>query len=791
MKIIEVMPINFLLKEQEEQEAVIYDFEKFLRVAPPVIHIKSIAKRTDINRYLKKLDNEIATEENENCRKLLEDSKKLIYNIGAMETVSRRFFMVIEYKKKGGRIESDADIENQLCVLRDRASNYLRECGNSVLVMENNTEETAKILFDIFNRNLNSSVDFPKRVQHVYAHYAINYGEKATKMIPITEYFAPEKIDFTHSNYTGMNNNYYSFSFIKSDGYPSVVPHGWVSMMVNAGEGIDFDMYWVKERREVYAERIGRHLRWNSSKMREMSDSTTEYDDVSDALSAGYYLKNGISNNQDFHYLSIMVTCVAEDPKVLQSKSREMEVYLKSHEIHMGNCNYEQKRALLSYMPLGRMDPKIFRRSKRNILTCDLAACYPFTSYEMCDEDGILLGTNEMNNSLSMVDFFNTKVYKNANIAILGTTGAGKTYLLQLIAKRFREKKIQTFIIAPDKGHEFKRACDRIGGQFIQISAASNQCINVMEIRKQDTEANRRLDGELTQSKLASKIQSLHIFFGLLVPDIKGEEDQLVDEALLMVYKKYGITNDNNTLFDPERPGEYKTMPVLGDVYDELIKREGAKRIATILNRLVHGSASSFNQQTNVELDNLYTVVDISNLTGPLLTLGMFIAVDYIYSKAKENRTKRKAIIIDEMWELIGSKSNNKAAEYVLEIFKIIRGYGGSAISATQNLNDYFALEDGKYGKGVINNCKTKIILNLEKEDAKMVQDILGLSEEEYKKILRFPRGHGLLSTNGNNVPIEFKASKLENALITTDRKQLEKLAENDFWHNGNKEEEV
>ena len=214
-------------------------------------------------------------------------------------------------------------------------------------------------------------------------------------------------------------------------------------------------------------------------------------------------------------------------------------------------------------------------------------------------------------------------------------------------------------------------------------------------------------------------------------------------------------------------------MPLLGDVYEILMESPETKRMGNILNRLVNGSAKTFNQHTNVQLDNPYTVLDISELTGELLPVGMFVALDYVWDKVKEDRTKEKAIFIDEVWQLIGSASNHLAAEFVVEIFKIIRGYGGSAICATQDLNDFFSMEDGKYGKGIINNSKTKIILNLEDEEAIRVQNILHLSEAETMAITHFERGNGLISTNNNNVTVEFKASELEKELITTDREEL------------------
>lgn len=161
-----------------------------------------------------------------------------------------------------------------------------------------------------------------------------------------------------------------------------------------------------------------------------------------------------------------------------------------------------------------------------------------------------------------------------------------------------------------------------------------------------------------------------------------------------------------------------------------------------------------------------------------LCSFGMFVALDYVWDKAKEDRTAEKAIFIDEVWQLIGSASNQLAAEFVVEIFKIIRGYGGSAICATQDLNDFFSKDDGKYGKGIINNCKTKIVLNLEDEEAVRVQDVLHLSEAETMAIKSFERGNGLISTNNNNVTVEFKASALETELITTDREELKRLLE-------------
>lgn len=286
---------------------------------------------------------------------------------------------------------------------------------------------------------------------------------------------------------------------------------------------------------------------------------------------------------------------------------------------------------------------------------------------------------------------------------------------------------------------------------------------------------------DLWVSELAAKIQQLHIFFSLLIPDMSHEERQLLDEALVRTYNTKGITHDNASLEDPAKPGQYREMPVLGDLYEILKTSKETMRMAHILNRLVNGSASTFNKQTNVRLDNKYTVLDISSLTGDLLTIGMFVALDFVWDRAKADRTEEKAIFIDECWQLLsgaGAAGVRLAGDFLLEIAKTIRGYGGASIFASQDLADFFDLDGGRFGKGIINNSKTKIILNLEDDEAQRVQEALHLSDAETMEITHFERGHGLISTNNNNIMVEFKASPLEKDLITTDRRELREIVE-------------
>ena len=776
IKVIEVLPINFLLRSAREQRSIIYSFVSYLKISPVKMQFKIITKKADTKKHRDIVLKEMERETDESCRRLQRDYLKLINRIGSKEATTRRFFIAFEYENGGRRVKNEeSEAVASLQTAARTAVNYLKQCGNKVIIPDNEDEFTADILYGIICRDESFKKPLAEKVAETAARY-IAEG-KSTDNIPVTEFLSPESTDLTHGRYIKTGALYRAYYIIPSGGYKTQVHAGWLSLLINAGDGIDTDLFLFRQPKEQAVRRLGQQLRINRSKIREASDTNTDFDDLDSAISSGYFLKEGLANNEDFYYMSILITVTAHTPEELEWRERELKKMLISQDISISACTFREEAAFLSSLPLVSFEKHLYNRARRNVLTTGAASCYPFTAYELSDDNGILLGVNKYNNSLVIVDIFNSAVYRNANIAIVGTSGAGKTFTMQLMALRMRRKGIQVFIIAPLKGHEFLRACKNIGGEFIQISPASKNCINIMEIRKTDKSADEIIDGgHIEKSELAKKIQSLHIFFSLLIPDMTHEEKQLLDEALVKTYSLKGITHDNKTLSDKVDLNKYKEMPVLGDLYNILISDTSTERLGHILNRLVHGSAGTFNQQTNVNLDNKYTVFDISELSGDLLPVGMFTVLDYVWDKAKEDRTAEKAIYVDEMWQLIGSGGNQVAAGFVLEMFKIIRGYGGSAICATQDLNDFFALDGGKYGKGIINNCKTKIILNLEDDEAERVKDIFKLSEAEIMEITHFERGSGLISTNNNNITVEFKCSGLEKRLITTDRRELKEI---------------
>lgn len=785
IKIMEVSPINFLLRSVSEQNGIIRCFAAVLKQMPVKAQFKVVSRRSDVSGHLEKIYSDMEKEDNENCLKLQQEQIELISGVGAKEGVSRRFFIIFRYEEPEGfqKLPPFQEIKASLDYTAMRIQNLLSQCENEIIPLEEDSD-ILKVLYYIICKAESEKQAFEVRLYETISRYLgdESYDPNKDSYIPINDFIMPKMIDTKESpKYIVIDGVYYSFAYIPSKAYSTTCFGGWLSLLVNLGEGIDVDLFMRKENPATVRTKLQYALRFNKVKARSMEDTSTDYDDVRNAIDSGYYLKQGMTNGEDFCYMSIMLTVTARSVKELEWKVNEVKQFLVSQDLRLKPCLFQQEEALLMYLPLCEINESIFKKSRRNILTGSLASTYPFVSFEVNDDNGVLFGINKSNNSLVFVDNFDSKKYKNANMAILGTSGAGKTYTLECLALRMRENKTQVFIIAPEKGHEFKRACEGIGGQYIKIAPGSNQNINIMEIRQKDTEITELIDGEDSTkgSILAQKITQLHTFFSLLIPDISYEEVQLLDEALINTYKRFGITNDNDSLISEENPDEYKKMPILSDLHKELEKGgEETRHLYNILARYVTGSANSFNGQTNVNLDNKYIVLDVSSLTKEMQSVGMFIVLDYVWDKVKEDRTAKKAIFLDELWTLIGAKSSVQAAEFVLDIFKTIRAYGGSAVAATQDLNDFFALDDGKYGKGIINNSKIKLIMQLESFEAENVQGTLRLSPSEVQLITHFNRGEGLLVANSNHVQIEFRASQTEDELVTTDPKQLRLIAE-------------
>ena len=481
---------------------------------------------------------------------------------------------------------------------------------------------------------------------------------------------------------------------------------------------------------------------------------------------------------EDFYYMHTLIEVTASDPETLEHRVTAVEKLCVSVDMIARRCEYKQEQAFLSMLPILYLDPDIERKSRRNALTSGVAAAFPFASYELSDRNGIFLGLNMYNRSPVFLNPYDDYKYTNGNIWIGGSSGAGKTFTLQCVGGRLRQQGKRVIYIIPKKGHEFRPRCEQLGGLYLRMSPSSPDCPNIMAIRRKSLDTYAGLKGLASRddSVLADKISRLIIWYSLQKRDLSDEDRNYLDTSLVECYRRYGITFDNTSVLNED--GSFREMPVLADWYDVLQERADTRHLAVVLARYVTGSASAMGSRNEIDLDNKYIVIDTSGMPDDLLLPGIFWATDIANDLISSAGGQLSALISDELWSLVGANSNPLAAGYIQEMVKTIRGLGGIAITSTQGMQDLFSLDNGKYGKGILDSSRIKIVMQMEEQEARLIQNVLNLSEEEVRQITRFRRGEGLLCIGYNHVPIAFYATQKEYDAITTSPTDLLKRKE-------------
>ena len=403
--------------------------------------------------------------------------------------------------------------------------------------------------------------------------------------------------------------------------------------------------------------------------------------------------------------------------------------------------------------------------SKRNVLTDGLVATYPFISSSIFDENGIYIGTNIYNNSLVFIDRYDTTKYKNANLSIFGTSGAGKSFYTKLLILRNILLGIEQYVIDPDR--EYTNICEKLGGTMLKIGPTSNTYINILDIRQESIEENEK-------GYLATKIGKLIGFFNLVFGELDEEEKAILEDKLIECYAQKGITFNDESLYKEENENititkifkTSKDMPKLEDLYNILAKDPKTISFKTKLIPFIKGSLKFFNQYTNVELNNKLIIADVYELGEDNLQYGMYIFTELFWDKIKINTKIKKAIYLDEIWRLIGVTSNKNVASFIYKIFKTIRKYGGSAVAITQDISDLFSLENGIYGKSILNNSSIKTFFSLEEENIKILAEYSNLSEKEKVEIKSLKRGECLMFAGDNHILTKIEANDFEKEII-------------------------
>lgn len=585
----------------------------------------------------------------------------------------------------------------------------------------------------------------------------------------ILDILSPTAIDTKSRDYIVVDGVFHAYLYITGYGYSTTVGSCWLAPLVEAGEGVNVSFSFTRQNREKILSKIAQTTMLNRSRMRDVGDTRQDYEELDSAITSGLYLKDVMNRQgEDFYYMHTLIEVVADDPDTLEQRVTAVEKLCVSVDMIARRCDYANEQGFLSTLPLVALDADIERKSRRNALTTGVAAAFPFVSYEHSDRNGLFLGLNLYNKSPVFLDPYDDYKYTNGNWWIGGNSGAGKSVTLQCLAGRLREQGKRVVCVIPKKGHEFRPNCEQLGGLYLRLSPSSRDCPNIMAIRRKTLDAYAGIQ-ELAardDSVLADKISRLIIWYSLQKKDLTEEDKNYLDTSLVECYDRYGITFDNASVVDEN--GAFKEMPIIPDWYNVLLEKAETKHLAVVLTRYVTGSAAAMGRRNHISIDNKYIVLDTSGMPDDLILPGIYWAIDVANDIIMNTGGELSALIADELWSLVGAGSNQLAAAYVQEMVKTIRGLGGIAITSTQGMQDLFSLEGGKYGKGILDSSRIKFVMQMEEQEARLIQQILNLSEEEVRQITRFRRGEGLLCIGYNHVPVAFHVTKKEYDAITT-----------------------
>ena len=590
----------------------------------------------------------------------------------------------------------------------------------------------------------------------------------------ILDILSPTSADTRGRDYIVVDGIFHAYLYVTGYGYSTTVGACWLAPLVEAGEGVNLIFTVKRQPREKILNKISKTTMMNRSRMREIGDTRQDFEELDSAIASGLYLKDVMNRQgEDFYYMHTLIEVVAPDLETLEQRISAVEKLCLSVDMLTRRFDHKAEQGFLSALPILHLDPDFERKSRRNVLTSGVAAAFPFASYELSDRNGIFLGLNMYNRSPAFLDPYNDYKYTNGNIWLGGSSGAGKSFTLQCLGNRLRQQGKRVIYIIPKKGHEFRPLCEQLGGLYLRMSPSSKDCPNIMAIRRKslDSYAGLKNLAARDDSVLAEKISHLIIWYSLQKRDLTDEDKNNLDSSLVECYRRYGITFDNASIVDAF--GHFRTMPIIADWYELLKRNPETKHLAVVLARYVTGSASAMGQRNDLDLDNKYIVLDTSGLPDDMMLSGIFWATDVANDLIMDNSTGLSALIADELWSLVGANSNPLAAGFVQEMVKTIRGLGGIAVTSTQGMQDLFGLDSGKYGKGILDSSRIKLVMQMEEQEARLIQNVLNLSEDEVRQITRFRRGEGLLCIGYNHVPIAFYATQKEYTAITTSSTDL------------------
>jgi len=573
------------------------------------------------------------------------------------------------------------------------------------------------------------------------------------------DFISPSYINLLNPKFIEIDQKFYSSLLVIN--YYREQSDLILKTLIDSNLNLNISIFYEKQNPYKIIKDLTYHIGNVSVELKDSNQNRQDIDIAAFTYNDAKYIRKEIQvNGEDFYFLYIYIMTYANDEKELEFLISRLEGLLEAKGLQTRRAYFRQEQAFLANLPFMINPKEVKEVTRRNILTNGLISTYPFISSSICDEKGVFVGTNLYNNSLIFINKYDTEKYKNANMCIFGTSGAGKSFYTKLLIIRYFLWGIDQYVIDPER--EYEKLCQVLDGTLLKIGPSSQTHINIFDIRKESIEDSEK-------GYLATKISKLIGFFNLIFGELNEEEKAILEEKIIETYNRKGITFEDDSLFEKNNKKIFikkEKMPILEDLYQILEEDEKTKKFKIKLIPFVKGSLSFFNHITNIEIENKLIVADIYELGEENLKYGMYLFTDLFWDKIKEDREKKKTIYMDEIWRLIGVTSNKEVASFIYKIFKTIRKYGGSGVAITQDIADLFSLEDGIYGRSILNNSSIKTFFSLEEENIKMLEKYMTLSEKEKIEIKSLKKGECLMCVGDIHILTKIESSSLEKNII-------------------------
>ena len=570
-----------------------------------------------------------------------------------------------------------------------------------------------------------------------------------TGAVEARDIIAPSSIVLS-SDYLKLGKKFVKSFFIFS--YPRYLSTAWFSPVINLDTPMDIGFHIHPVETGMILKQLRKSVTEVQAELMEREEKGLIRDP---ALETAYRdiesLRDRLQTAQERMFkLGLYLTIYGDSQKELKETETTLRSILESRLIYIKPALYQQREGFAASTPSGLDQLQVHT----SMNTGPLSSIFPFVSFDLSSNEGILYGINRHNNSLILFDRF---TLENANSICFGKAGSGKSYAIKLEILRSLMLGVDVIVIDPE--NEYKFLSDAVGGSFFNISLASPNHINPFDlpIPREDEKPE-----DVLRSNIINLVGLLRIMFGGLTP----EEDAIIDRALAETYAAKDITPETDPSLWQER------IPLMQDFEAVLEGMEGAESLARRVRKFTKGTfAQFFNQPTNVSMEKPFVVFGIRDMEDELRPIAMFIIMRYIWNKVR-SELKKRILVVDEAWWLMQTEDG---ASFLFGMAKRARKYWLGVTTVTQDVNDFMK---SAYGQPIITNSSLQLLMKQSPATMDVVKKTFDLTEEEKYLLLEAEVGEGIFFAGQKHVAIKAVASYTEDQIITTAPEEVLKIRE-------------